>query len=358
MKNEQKENRVFKSLFTTICMAVMLFGSALSSAATSITALATPANATAPASVTLSVSVNADPDPVTITQVEYFNGITPLGVVTAAPFNLVLSNVASGTYSIVAKATIDNAENPVLVSAPAALTVSGSAASGANVYYIQTDQLNTPRAITDQDNALVWKWDSDPFGMLPPNETPVTSTRFTFNPRFPGQYFDKEANLHYNYFRDYDPQTGRYVQSDPIGLDGGINTYGYVSANPVRYSDPTGLVNPTKAMVATVNSARGGMQAGQAAIGFIFSETGIGYGVALWRAKSSVSSFKRAKQQWDEAMCEKASDASWKNLLGLLPFGQNIDDPKEPGPIEFYRKLPRTQFDHWTDIVSEFGTLF
>lgn len=63
----------------------------------------------------------------------------------------------------------------------------------------------------------------------------------TFNLRFPGQYFDKESNRHYNYFRDYNPKTGRYDQSDPIGLKGGTNTYGYANQNPVRYSDLKGL---------------------------------------------------------------------------------------------------------------------
>ena len=58
---------------------------------------------------------------------------------------------------------------------------------------------------------------------------------------FPGQYFDQESGLHYNYFRSYDPSTGRFVSSDPVGLGGGLNLYAYAGADPVNYMDPLGL---------------------------------------------------------------------------------------------------------------------
>jgi len=114
---------------------------------------------------------------------------------------------------------------------------------GPNIYYIHSDHLNTPRAITDNNNKVVWRWGSDPFGTTPANEDPDgDGTGFTYNLRFPGQYYDQESGLHYNYFRDYDPSTGRYVESDPIGLQGGLNTYFYANANPLKYYDEDGWV--------------------------------------------------------------------------------------------------------------------
>lgn len=117
-------------------------------------------------------------------------------------------------------------------------------AGGVSVFYVHTDHLNTPRRISrPSDNAIVWRWDSDPFGAGLANEDPDgDSTSFVYSLRFPGQYFDAETGLHYNYQRDgYDPAVGRYTQSDPIGLAGGMNTYAYVGGNPIWFVDREGL---------------------------------------------------------------------------------------------------------------------
>jgi RHS repeat-associated protein len=104
-------------------------------------------------------------------------------------------------------------------------------------YNIYSDHLNTPRRVTDGTNKTVWKWESTPFG-----ETAPTGS-LEFNLRFAGQYYDKERGTHYNINRDYSPVTGRYIQSDPIGLDGGFSTFAYVSGNPVMRIDVNGLVD-------------------------------------------------------------------------------------------------------------------
>ncbi|MGH8672337.1 MAG: RHS repeat-associated core domain-containing protein, partial [Burkholderiales bacterium] len=112
------------------------------------------------------------------------------------------------------------------------------------VFYVHTDHLNTPRVITNQVRQIVWRWDqTDPFGGNVPDQNPSGLGTFEFNLRFPGQYADKETNLHYNYFRDYSPEIGRYVQSDPIGLAGGLNTFAYAESNPTSAIDPQGLAS-------------------------------------------------------------------------------------------------------------------
>ena len=109
-------------------------------------------------------------------------------------------------------------------------------ADGGDIYFYHNDHLGTPQFITDGWGNHVWEANYDPYG-----KATITTEMITNNLRFPGQYFDAETGLHYNMFRDYNPVGGRYVQSDPIGLDGGLNTYSYVGGNPLRFIDRYGL---------------------------------------------------------------------------------------------------------------------
>ncbi|MCQ4166663.1 RHS repeat-associated core domain-containing protein [Tahibacter harae] len=116
------------------------------------------------------------------------------------------------------------------------------------LYYVQPDALGTPRVVIDPtrgaQGVAVWRWDlaGEPFGVDAPEQDPdADGNGFVFDMRFPGQRHDAGSGLNYNYFRDYEAETGRYVQSDPIGLKGGLNTYAYVGGNPVNFIDPLGL---------------------------------------------------------------------------------------------------------------------
>lgn len=110
------------------------------------------------------------------------------------------------------------------------------------VLAIHTDHLATPRLATAQDRSIVWRWSGDAFGATDADGDPDgDGILVTINHRFPGQYYDAESGLHYNLHRYYDPASGRYTSSDPIGLAGGLNTYSYAGANPLKYTDRRGL---------------------------------------------------------------------------------------------------------------------
>lgn len=112
----------------------------------------------------------------------------------------------------------------------------------AGTFYVLSDHRGAPVKVIDINNIVVWEADYDPFEKATVNEDPDgDGINFEQNIRLPGQYYDKETGLHYNNRRYYDPDTGRYITSDPIGIDGGMNTYLYANANPVRFSDRTGL---------------------------------------------------------------------------------------------------------------------
>ncbi|MCP1646653.1 RHS repeat-associated core domain-containing protein [Pseudomonas nitroreducens] len=142
--------------------------------------------------------------------------------------------------------------------------------------YLHSDHLNTPRLATLANQQIAWQWQSDAFGKGVPNQDPQGSGLQTvLNLRFPGQYFDAESDLHYNFLRDYDPDAGRYVESDPIGLSGGLNSYAYALSSPLNLSDPTGQ-NPGAVAGAGTGFIIGGPPGAAigAAIGFTVGAVG------------------------------------------------------------------------------------
>jgi RHS repeat-associated protein len=119
---------------------------------------------------------------------------------------------------------------------------------GGALSYVETDHLGTPRVVADPaTNAARWAWNffGDTFGADAPDPSPSGAAAYTMNLRFPGQYYDAETNLNYNYFRNYDPTIGRYLESDPIGLAGGLNRYSYVDGSPLVYFDAYGRSKTT-----------------------------------------------------------------------------------------------------------------
>lgn len=118
------------------------------------------------------------------------------------------------------------------------VTINGSVSTSV-INYVHADGLGTPRAVTNSAGSAVWTWayKGNPFG----EQQPVGVNGYVLNLRYAGQYYDAESGTTYNMARGYDPTVGRYLQSDPLGLLAGPNTYTYVGGNPLSNRDPLGL---------------------------------------------------------------------------------------------------------------------
>lgn len=177
-------------------------------------------------------------------------------------------------------------------------------------HFVFSDNLNTPRVITNVAGQVVWRWDGEPFGATPADENPSNLGQFSYGLRFPGQYLDAETGYHQNRWREYDPKLGRYVQSDPIGLAGGLNPYLYADGSPLTKADPSGQ-NPV------AWGARGG-----AAVGSILLP---GLGTAIGAAVGGIGAYALASlyHQWalpaGQAGTRAASETWAPDCKGVAP---------------------------------------
>jgi len=151
------------------------------------------------------------------------------------------------------------------------------------LFAIHADCLGTPRLMTNESNMPVWQWPYPAFGSNKPTgilkATPkpkkaitnepemlrATNPQQELNIRMPGQYHDVETGSSYDFWRTFDPRTGRYWQADPIGLEGGWNRLGYGEGNPFSFSDPMGLAVPAAVAACMSNPACMAAAAGAAA---------------------------------------------------------------------------------------------
>ena len=113
--------------------------------------------------------------------------------------------------------------------------VDGVGGASPPLYYVHTDHLNRPIKMSDGSKTMVWSSEYQPWGAVQSLSGPLT-----LDLRFPGQWFQLEAGLHYNWHRHYDPSLGRYTQTDPLGFVDGPSVYGYARGNPYRYVDRDG----------------------------------------------------------------------------------------------------------------------
>jgi RHS repeat-associated protein len=191
--------------------------------------------------------------------------------------------------------------------------------------FSHADHLNTPRLVADATGTTVWRWDqAEPFGNNPANEDPDgNSVAFDLPLRLPGQRYDAETGLHYNYFRDYDPSLGRYGESDPIGLLGALNTYGYADGNPTAFTDVAGL------------QVFGGAGGASGSIGGFGGLGGFG-----GRTSGGGSSSSTGSRELDEAMGMGGRSASSSGTgSGASSSSSSSSCPPDDDPCEQLNKI-------------------
>ena len=208
-------------------------------------------------------------------------------------------------------------------------------------YAIHTDHLGTPRQVTDDANQPVWQWpysafgDNRPIGVVDASTLQPTTPAVVLNLGMPGQYWDEESGMYYNYHRTYCAHCGRYLQPDPIGLEGGMNRFAYVNQNSLDTIDPLGLDSTnwsnTTGGRSRLNFPTNGNWGGKCWSGGQYSCGGNPIGMAP-PTDSADACYQRHDYCYDSCgskkNCIKACDRALVGELDSLP-----DDPRRwPSP--------------------------
>ncbi len=189
---------------------------------------------------------------------------------------------------------------------------------GEAVYYYHNDHLGTPRVMTNTGGTVAWKALYGTFGAAT-----IATGNVESNLRFPGQYYDAETVLHYNWNRYYDPKTGRYITADPIGLDGGINPFVYVGDNPINKIDPSGLASCTYSITTHTLSCTPNAGGATMTLGPIGLWSGVG-------------------------LCANNTKCINYNDLGpIVPGNYDMNKDDRPGHNGYWRLEPNPKIPGW-----------
>jgi RHS repeat-associated protein len=185
--------------------------------------------------------------------------------------------------------------------------------NGATVSSTTPDWLGAPHIIANSSKTYQWRWDHYDFGNNSPNQNPSGLGVFSYNFRFPGQYYDAESGLFYNGARDYSSLVGRYGEFDPIGLSAGINGYAFVGSNPLTHTDPNG--NAAIAAPALPEVVPVCFESGPAVLTCVAV---VGGALAIWEVYQYCMNSQMTPTAVD---CEQADDACYEECQSYLGQG-------------------------------------
>jgi RHS repeat-associated protein len=220
------------------------------------------------------------------------------------------------------------------------------AGASTRIHFVHSDHLGTPQALTDAQQRVVWQAHYRPFGEAEVDEDSDGDGHDTrLNLRFAGQYYDESTRLHYNYFRDYNPGNGRYVQSDPLGLVAGPNTYAYVGGNPVLHNDPYGLC--PWCVGAAIGAFTGGVSSYSGAL-----VTGAGWRDALIPGVVGALSGAAVGAFGGLSSISSGAVSGFGSVAGQF-WGNNIDeDPCNDTRINWGAVVGSTVGGSWSKVVT------